>query len=110
MPTILVVDDDLSVCKALSRTLRLAGYATVMAPGGQEAWNFLKRSGEIIDAVVADITMPGMRGTQLAALLRETRPTLPVVLVTAHSFNERRARERQASPIPLLTKPFDPDH
>jgi CheY-like chemotaxis protein len=110
MPTILVVDDDPSVCRATARTLRLAGYATVTATRGEDAWKLLEHSGETIDAVVSDVVMPGLTGTQLAALVRARRPTIPVVLVSAYSFDEVRARGVQVPSIPLLVKPYDPAH
>jgi CheY-like chemotaxis protein len=77
---------------------------------GQEAWNYLMRSGVRVDAVLSDVVMPKITGTELVARLRYTHPSLPVVLMSAYSAAELRARGLEDCPVPLITKPFDNAH
>jgi CheY-like chemotaxis protein len=110
MCTVMVVDDEPHVRELTARMLRHAGYETVEMVDGQEAWNYLARSGTDIDAVLSDVVMPRMTGTELVARLRDVRPELPLVLMSAYSAGELRARGLDESPVPLLTKPFDEAH
>jgi CheY-like chemotaxis protein len=106
MPTVLVVDDEPYVRELTARMLRLAGYETVEAPDGRAAWSFLHRAGIPVDALVCDVVMPGMTGTELAALLREARPTFPVLLMSGYTADAMVARGLEQYSGPLLTKPF----
>ena len=106
MPTVLVVDDEATVRELAARMLRHAGYATVEAPDGRDAWTYLHRPGVLVDAIVADVVMPRMTGTELVALVRENRPDLPILLMSAYSAADLKARGLAEYPVPLLTKPF----
>ena len=109
MPTVMVVDDEPAVRDLTARILRSAGYATVQLTDGHEAWNYLQRSGLAVDAIISDVVMPRVTGTELVALVREAHPTLPVVLMSAYNAAELRARGLEDCPVPLLTKPFGHD-
>jgi CheY-like chemotaxis protein len=109
MPTVLVVDDEGTVRELTARILRHAGYSTVEAADGREAWQCLHRSGVAIDVVVSDVVMPHMTGTELLMLLRETRPTIPVLLMSAYSPEELRARGMDECRVAVLSKPFGHD-
>lgn len=78
--TILCVDDE-----DLPRTLRKLilqkqGYDVITAASGEEALMFLERGG--IRLVLTDQLMPGMTGTELTKLVKSTRPTMPVILIS----------------------------
>ena len=110
MRTVMVVDDEPHVRQLTARMVREAGYATVEMADGQDAWNYLTRSGKRIDAVLSDVVMPRMTGTELVARLRYVYPDVPVVLMSAYSAGELRVRGLDESPATLLTKPFDEAH
>ena len=110
MRTVMVVDDEPHVRQLTARMVREAGYATVEMADGQDAWNYLTRSGKRIDAVLSDVVMPRMTGTELVARLRYFYPDVPVVLMSAYSAGELRVRGLDESPATLLTKPFDEAH
>jgi DNA-binding NtrC family response regulator len=77
---LLCVDDDSGIRKFYKNMFGSYGYDVIVASGGAEALKlFLSRK---IDAVVTDLEMPGMTGTELAKKLKKLRPELPVVLVT----------------------------
>src|SRR5215472_13130623 len=75
---------------------------SVNLPLGQSA------RGALI-AVLPDINMPGMDGLQLLAEIRQRRPDLPVMMVTAYGDDERRRRARELGACEFITKPVDFD-
>jgi len=86
--TVLVVDDDATVRKALAMTLKNLGYTVVVAAGGAEAIATYDQRGGDIRAVVLDMVMPGMGGRATYLALRERRADLPVVLISGYAMNE----------------------
>jgi CheY-like chemotaxis protein len=106
MPTVLVVDDEADVRKFIVRMLQNAGYETMQAVDGRDAWTQLQRSSVRIDAVLTDVVMPTMTGTELVALVLANRPELPIALMSGFSLEALRARGLEQPPVPLLTKPF----
>jgi CheY-like chemotaxis protein len=105
----LVVDDEEPVRELTARMLRQAGYDTLLAVDGLDAWRQLRLAATKVDAIVSDVVMPHMTGTELVARLREYRPELPVLLMSAYSADDLRARGLEQAPVPLLTKPFTHD-
>jgi len=81
-PIVAVIDDDESMCQALSRLLRVAGYE-VRTYFSAEAF-FDESALERANFVVADIQLRGMSGFDLQERLRRERPALPVAFITAH--------------------------
>jgi two-component system cell cycle sensor histidine kinase/response regulator CckA len=102
----MVVDDEPAVRQLTARILREAGYATVELADGQDAWNYLRRAGVPVHAIISDVVMPRLTGTELVARLFDSRPALPIILMSAYSTDELRTRCLDHSPVPLLTKPF----
>ena len=100
--TILIVDDDADTRELLSEFARLSGFAVRVAEDGVEALDHVIADDEI-DALVTDLTMPGLDGLQLAAHARTLRPELAVVLMTGHTG--RLDEVLQAGAVPLI-KPF----
>lgn len=83
MSTILVVDDEVNLCKLYEKELGDAGYKVVVARDGKEAVDLVGQSG--IDLVVLDVRMPGQDGIETLRQLVQQRPDLPVILNTAYS-------------------------
>ena len=81
---ILVVDDDDGVRRIVSNALRAAGYRVVASSSPLEAVALLAREGPV-DALVSDIVMPRMRGTELYVLLRKALPRLRVLFMSGHA-------------------------
>jgi FixJ family two-component response regulator len=101
---IAVIDDDESMCRALSRLLRTAGY---VARDYFSAEAFLADpacSGACF--VVADIQLRGMSGFDLQRRLHQERPDLPVAFITAHDEEETRAQAGDSGCVAYLRKPF----
>jgi CheY-like chemotaxis protein len=104
---VLVVDDDPVVGKSIDRILSAKGYAVISAAGGAEAMDRLAR--EDYDMVYTDIKMPGMSGLEVARHIRESRPWLPVVIVTGYGSDANEAEARELGVREFLRKPLSPD-
>ncbi len=102
--SLLVVDDDDGVGLALARMLNSEGAVVVVAANGEDAIDVLERDkAELMDVVVTDLEMPGVSGQELIAALRERRPGLPIVAMTAYN-----PPVTFPATVPLFYKPFSP--
>ena len=81
MKTVLVVDDKEMMRDSVGSTLQRAGFAVVTAASGPAALTAI--ASRRPDAVVSDLKMPEMTGTELLERVREIAADLPVVLMTA---------------------------
>ncbi len=106
--TILLVEDDESVRMLTLRALREAGYRVVDARNGREALELVRPGSLEFDAVVTDIVMPGMGGTDLREELRRTHPHVPVLYISASQFDDARQKGLVGPGDPFLQKPFTP--
>lgn len=104
---VLVVDDDPVVGKSIDRILSSRGYAVIAAAGGEEAMDRLAR--EDYDVVYTDIRMPGMNGLEVARHIKQSRPWLPVVIVTGYGNDENEAEAREIGVDGFLRKPLSPE-
>lgn len=107
-PVVLVVDDEPSVRDLVCRALREDGYRTLEAGHGIEALNLVE-TGDPIDLVITDVVMPGMDGRELGRRLAQSRPTLPVLYISAYDVNDIFRRGSPSSSAPFLQKPFPHD-
>jgi two-component system, cell cycle sensor histidine kinase and response regulator CckA len=103
--TILVADDDQQVRTLTRRALERAGYRVVDAADGIAAIQVFQAAPRI-DAVLIDVTMPGMDGNETLDELRQLRPELPAVLTSG--FNHRRPLALNDVRTRFLPKPFGP--
>ncbi len=81
--TILLVDDETNILKALHRLLRPEGYRILTAESGADALAILAR--ESVDLVVSDMRMPEMDGAVFLAKVRQTWPDTVRLLLTGHA-------------------------
>ena len=98
---VLVVDDDSLVLTSTRLLIEDLGHRVLCAPSGAQALELYERNLDI-DLVITDMAMPQMDGAQLAKLLRDRDPTLPIILATGYA--ERL--EGFATQLPRLIKPF----
>ncbi|MDJ0650371.1 MAG: hybrid sensor histidine kinase/response regulator [Xenococcaceae cyanobacterium MO_188.B19] len=106
LPTILIVDDSLTIRQTLSTTLRKAGYRVIQCRDGIEGVEQLKR-GEHIQAVISDIEMPRMNGLEFLSRTRQLRGTsLPVIMLTSRISGKYRELAENLGATRYLTKPF----
>jgi FixJ family two-component response regulator len=105
-PTVFVVDDDPSVCKALSRLLRTAGW-TVRSFQSAEQFLAYERDDGIISCLVLDIRMPDMDGLALQRRLLVDDPELPIIFITGQEEEETVAPALAHGAIAVIPKPLD---
>lgn len=83
MFSILVCEDDFAIKTMISTKLKQENYSVYTAQNGQEALNLMEK--QQIDLVISDIMMPEMDGYEFVQTLRETKHTLPILMITAKS-------------------------
>lgn len=83
MFSILVCEDDFAIKTMISTKLKQENYSVYTAQNGQEALNLMEK--QQIDLVISDIMMPEMDGYEFVQTLRETKYTLPILMITAKS-------------------------
>jgi len=105
MPTVLVVDDDATVREVVVTYLEQAGYDTLVAPDGPNA---LVAARSQPDLVVLDVMLPGFDGFEVCRRLREERPELPIIMLTALGEEEDRIAGLGSGADDYLAKPFSP--
>ena len=103
---LLVVEDDADMRDLLQDVLEDAGYETVVAIDGRAALMHIEREQEQIDCVVTDVQMPGVKGDDLLAAVRERRAEAPVIVITAFGSVEQAVEMVKAGAFQYLTKPF----
>jgi two-component system response regulator HydG len=104
--TLLIVDDDLLHARLLKANLERPGRLRVEVVGSaEEALARIAQSP--VDAVLSDVTMPGMDGIEFVRRVRETDTALPVILMTAHATLERAVDGIRAGATEFLPKPIN---
>jgi len=102
-----IVDDDASIRWVLERALAQGGMQVRAFDEADAALAALRR--EAPDVLVTDIRMPGRSGLELLEEIRGRRPTLPVIVMTAHSDLDSAVAAYQGGAFEYLPKPFDID-
>ncbi|MBK7583760.1 MAG: EAL domain-containing response regulator [Myxococcales bacterium] len=105
--TVLLVDDDDAVRSAYLRVLTNAGFDVRAAADGESALQQLRN--ESFDAVVSDISMPGMDGVQLLREVRQHDRDLPVLLMTGRPSLETATQAIDHGVMKYLSKPVGAD-
>ncbi|MEF2072971.1 response regulator [Consotaella aegiceratis] len=114
MPTILVIDDQLDVLRALGAILRSRLYDVRAASGGREGLALFARGG--CSAVIVDIFMPDLDGIGTIRQMHEINPEVPIIAMTGHplasSTDDKPDFLQMAVALgafAALRKPFMPD-
>jgi two-component system, OmpR family, response regulator MprA len=101
---ILVVDDDLAVCRSIDRALRLEGYEVDAVPSGGEALEAMAVSSP--DALVLDLQLPDLDGLQVCRRIRDAGDDTPILMLTARHSIDDRVQGLDAGADDYLVKPF----
>jgi DNA-binding NtrC family response regulator len=104
---LLVVDDDRSIRTSLARQLGKSGYDVTTAGSAEEAMSRLAAVSPAL--IISDVRMPGMSGIELVRLLRERRPDVDVIVMTAYEDMETALAALHAGAYDFLVKPLDLD-
>jgi FixJ family two-component response regulator len=100
-----IVDDDVSLLRALQRLLRAAGFAVETFQSAEEVLPSERRAG--LRCLVLDVHLGGMSGFDLQRHLAARGESIPIIFITAHDDSETRDRARREGAVEYLRKPFD---
>lgn len=104
-PRILIVDDNLSLCKTLSFVLGHKGYTVTTAQDGPEAIERVKENP--FDMIFMDIKMPLMDGVETYRRIKKIRPEAIVMMMTAYAVEELVQEALQEGAYGITYKPLD---
>ena len=102
---ILIVEDDSSLRKLISATLKQHGYSCHTANDGLEALDVMEKTN--IDLIISDVMMPNMDGYELTRQLRRAKYDLPILMVTAKETFEDKQEGFTAGTDDYMVKPID---
>ncbi|NUW35519.1 response regulator transcription factor [Nonomuraea sp. SMC257] len=103
-PRILAVDDDAAILRSLRRGLRLEGFDVTTAASGRQALDLV--DGAPPDAVVLDVSMPGLSGIEVCSRLRGHGSEVPVLMLSAMDEVADRVAGLAAGADDYVVKPF----
>jgi excisionase family DNA binding protein len=103
--SVLVIDDEETVCKTLVRIVKRFGCPARQALSGAKGLELVAQ--EVPDLILLDLMMPDMSGPQFLEELRKTHPALPVVIVTGYPDSDLMKQATLYAPVMLLSKPVE---
>ncbi|MCK5273613.1 MAG: response regulator [Alphaproteobacteria bacterium] len=104
---LLVVDDDRDFAEGLAELLELFGHWVDVAFTGEAGID--AANGCDYDAILMDISLPGLNGVESLQRIRQSRPDVPCFLMTGYSADEIARQGIEAGASEILTKPLDPE-
>ena len=104
-PRLIIAEDEERLRRLMGMLLANAGYHLTLVADGEEARQCLL--SDPCDLLITDLKMPRLGGMDLVRLVHETRPELPVIVLTAFGSVESAVEAMQAGAIDYITKPFE---
>jgi len=104
---LLIVDDEIGVCLLLKEWLTQAGFICQTALGGEEALEILREHE--VDAIISDLSMPGLSGLELLTEVRKTRPYTAFLMATGLGDISLGIQAMKQGADDYLLKPFQLD-
>lgn len=105
MNTLLMIEDDLELAEILSEFLEQCGFKVTVEDDPFKALSILKL--EKFDAVILDLTLPGMDGLEVCKAIRE-RQNIPIIISSARSDVTDKINALELGADDYLPKPYDP--
>jgi two-component system, NtrC family, response regulator AtoC len=103
--TVLIVDDERNLARAVKAFLAEAGYEAETAGDGEQALSLVQSIRP--DVVFADVRLPGMSGIDLLRRIREFDPAIPVIIMTAYGTIEGAVEALKLGAFDYMKKPVD---
>src|SRR5690348_14351410 len=103
-PVVLVVDDDPSVCTALSRLIRSVGLEVRTFATVEEVLDAVRP--DALGCVILDVRLPDLSGLEVQGELAKEDVDLPIIFVTGHGDIPMSVRAMKAGAVEFLIKPF----
>ena len=104
MATILVIEDDLKILRGLEMNLKFEGHTVLSATDGHEGLK--KALEEHADLLLLDLMLPGLSGYDICRKVRERKPDLPIVMLTARGEEIDKVAGLDLGADDYVTKPF----
>src|ERR1700676_454939 len=101
---VLIVDDDLSICRALQTTLQTLAFDIAEAHTGEAALARIRAAA--YDVVLLDIGLPGMNGIEACREIRRLFPRLGILMLTVRDSEDDKVEALEAGADDYITKPF----
>lgn len=105
--SVLIVDDEAAICRALDRVLRAAGFAVMTATDPLQALDLIMH--QPFDVVLSDVMMPRMTGVDFLRVLRAYDLDVPVILMTGNPTVDTAVEAVQLGALQYLPKPIPND-
>lgn len=102
--TLLIVDDEIDIRNTLAETLRPVGAEIFVAKDGVEALELIKT--QKITAIISDVNMPNMKGTELLKTVRERGLLTPFVILTAYGDKKMALEALRLGAFDFIDKPW----
>ena len=102
--SILVIEDDGAIRRGIVDALRFKGYAVIEAANGKDGMRMAE--GVDCDLILLDLVLPGPGGLDILRAVRQTRPTLPVIILTARGEENDRVQGLSGGADDYVVKPF----
>jgi DNA-binding NtrC family response regulator len=106
-PTILVVDDEINICRSVEKVLAKVGIRVRSALNGEEALGML--ASERFDAVLTDLKMSRLGGMEVLRRVKEMNPAMPVIVMTGYASVSSAVEVMKLGAVDYLPKPFTPN-
>ena len=106
---ILIVEDEEHLAAGIKYNLDAEGYRVTTVGDGPSALRFVEMNAERVDLVILDLMLPGMSGYAICEALREDDRHMPVLILSARTLAEDRARGFDVGADQYMMKPFDLD-
>jgi len=103
--SVLLVDDNLNLCKTMAFVLERKGYEVRIAGDGDEAIDSVRQ--QVYDIIFMDIKMPRKDGVETFRELKKIRPEISVVMMTAYAVSDLVQEAIQEGAKAVVYKPFD---
>ena len=105
--SVLVIDDDVGMLRALNRVLSSEGCMVASASSAEEAVTFLGSGQQCFDLVITDLRMPVIDGRGILRGVKQAYPEVPVIIITAFGSPQAKTDSYQLGASAFLEKPVD---
>ncbi len=105
--TVLIVDDDYEVLKALRTILQGAGYRVLESREGGEATEIFRSGHDTIGAIILDWKMPGLDGHEWVRVMLGIDPDVQIIFCTAFEIPENIRQQLEPQVVGFVGKPID---
>ena len=102
---VLLVDDESAIVRVTQTLLEQIGYIVQSAYSGREAIDLIEEYHDVIDVIIADYSMPGMNGIELALAAKTFSVDTPVILFTGKVESIDRSQFAEAGVATTINKP-----